>query len=238
MRTVTATVLVLAMTGLLGCGQSRDLKITEVGYRAVEIALSEPPDHAMGLNDIELRWKRAYIDATTNQPMEESGAVELHGRIRGLRHLVIWEKPGHTGPPRSEDYTNSRNETSDGIAVAEGFFGTQDDTSAYAYRVVGYNTRVVALLFPVRDSVDDVVKFGPHDPGNASVPVRPDIGGRFTSDGSLAGEVREAPANAAHIYFSRKVSDGDAADPNDDRYRDADDEGDWKVRIDSMGRLN
>ncbi len=164
MRLFSTMIVTCIVVQLFGCGTSRELVITEVGYRAVEISLNEPRTHVMGLNDIELRWKRAVIDPATNQVVEEGNAVELHGRITGLGHLVIWEKPGHTGPPRPEPYTNSFGHTGDGIAVHEGFFGSQDDTSGYAYRLQGHNTRVVALLFPVRDSVDDVVKFGPYNP--------------------------------------------------------------------------
>lgn len=174
---------------LIGCAVHRDLKISEVGLKAVEFYLDEPRDHRLALADHRLKYRNS-------NGQEDEVELGLYGILPGGGWLVVWEEQNYTGLPVKEDFLNFWNRSVPGIKVREGFFGTPGTGVSYAYRVSGEHRRG-----SITDKIDDVVKFGPQP--------RPSIGGDFAEDGSLASRI---PTQSRTI--SRNWSGTDPIDNN------------------------
>lgn len=207
-------VLCLTALGVLltACTVNRQLLLTEVGLSAVELHLAEARTQVLGLSDIFLEYKNSS---------GATGRVALQGSIPGQGFLIVFEDPNHTGNPVPASYTNYYGRSVPGLMVPNGFFGNMQLGQSLSYRVSGRHFRLVALLFPVWDRVDDVVLFGPRP--------RPAIGGAFTEDGSLGNDFPRPPASSQSPQdtVSRLFPNGVAQDGNQEQ--------DWRSRPDSFG---
>ena len=213
MKIMSALLLILAV-GLSGCTVTRDLKITEVGLREVELYLDEPTANRLALDDHKLMFISSSGD---------TDEVLLFGSIGGGKYIVVWEDPNYNGVPVDADYINYFTTRIRGIKVPNGFFGAQSATDTFAYRIYGTHNRGF-----VTDKVKDVVKFGPYDPAASPPVLRPQSGGVFTEDGSLKNEVRaERQGLSKARTISRKWNSGAP--------QDTDSENDWKGKSESFG---
>jgi hypothetical protein len=197
---------------LSACTVNRELLITEVGLKAVELHLAEPANNVLGLGDVFLEYKNSNGD---------TGRVELSGQMPGGGYLIVFEDANHMGNPVAASYSNFSGRSVPGLMVRNGFFGNMQLGQSLSFRVSGRHFRLVAL-FPVWDRVDDVVLFGPQP--------RPAIGGVFLEDGSLANDFPRPPASnqSPQDTVSRGFPNGTAQDANAER--------DWRTRPDSFGR--
>lgn len=206
----------LAALALCACTADRNLKITEIGTNAVELYLDEPADHTLVLSDQVLTIKSTAPDGSS----PETKTFELFGTMHGGEFLVVWEDPNYTGVPTYSDYVNFFNRNVPGIMVEAGTLGTFDNTRCYSYRVHGSRYRYIFPFFYAIDETDDVVKFGPQP--------RPDVGGTFHEDGSLAGVERTAAQGLTPgrtVWHRTRMVDGVEVPrdyDNEDDFREAD----------------
>lgn len=189
-----------------GCGgANRNLKITEVHEKHVELYLDEPADQRLTLQNVKLRW-------LTKSPssMPSGGALDLGraGSLRGGRYFVVWEDDAYDGDPIAQQFAASV----PGIKVPGGFFPAYGDAAIVSIGVDGAPPRPLLLG---RDRVSDVVRFGP-------IP-RPEPFGTFHPDASLA-----ARKPAGNRSISRAFAPDGAP-------VDTDSESDWVVRFASPG---
>lgn len=196
---------------LSACTVNRELLITEVGLKAVELHLAEPRSNVLGLSDLFLEYKNSNGD---------TGRVELQGSIPGEGFLIVFEDPNHMGNPVAASYSNFFGRSVPGLMVQNGFFGNMQLGQSLSFRVSGKHFRLVAF-FPVWDRVDDVVLFGPQP--------RPAIGGVFLENRSLGNDFpRPAASNQSpQDTVSRRFPGGTAEDTNEEQ--------NWRTRADSFG---
>ena len=199
----------VALALVSGCAVYRDLRITEVGFREVEIYLDEPADHTLALQDHVF----SYIGSGG-----ETNEFELFGSLDGGEFIVIWEDPHSADAPSAADYYNFDNRYVRGIRVPTGFFGTQTNTQSYAYRVHGRHKRGT-----ITDKVDDVVKFGPSP--------RPSIGGVFTETMGLTNATRTVRDGVIKAETVSRFWRAEGLVENDR-------EDDWRMRRETFGKAN
>ena len=208
------------LTSVTACTTHRGLMLTEVGDGALELYLDESADRTLPLRHVDLRWK-SHADGAD----PEEGTVALTGEIRGGEYVVVWEKPGHTGVPSRENYTNFENQSVRGVAVAEGSFGAVDNARSYAFRIYQKRTVYVFPFFYRIERLDDVVTFGPRP--------RPEIGGTFSENGDLDEVERSAAVSTLRGQTVwRKLHEVNGVDVP----RDADLESDWRQDDESYGK--
>lgn len=177
MRVGRVTLAVAA--ALVGCTASRELEITEVGAGIVELHLNEAVGNQLRLADQSLRFLSTDNSGATP---DVSGQVDLIGDIDAGEFIVVFEVAGYSGAPVQQSFTNFTGSSVEGIAVAQGTFGSVDAARSYAFRVYGRRFRYIFPFFYTYDETDDAVTFGPRP--------RPALGGSYAEDGSLDQVVR------------------------------------------------
>jgi hypothetical protein len=212
---LTGLLAVLAF-GAAGCSTlDRNLKLTEVGKRQVEIFMDEAAAERLTLGD-DMRLMVSWYDGGSVQT-REIGLGALGRPVPGGSFVVVWEGGAYQGPPVGEDFLGGRMGSVAGIKVAGDFFGGIDAHPSEV-RITGSRNRVSGLLIILprftTDRVEDVVRFG------LPTTDRPATGGRFASDGSLG-----FPTGSASNQ--RRWSGG--------RPADTDAESDWMWGISSWG---
>lgn len=223
MKIVTQTIRVLLLLSPMmtlvftfGCTTAqRNLKLSEVGKRQVEIHLDEPSSERLRLGN----GMRLQVRSNTNGTIEtnEIGLGALSQPVQGSSFIIVWEDGSYTGPPVAEDFQGGQQGAVPGIKVADDFFGDIDSRPS-EIRLVGERNRVSGLLviFPMftTDTVDDVVRFG--QPSSD----RPNTGGTFVSSGAL-----DNPSGS--LSLQRRWGSGGPVDNNS--------EADWLQQFTSWG---
>lgn len=151
---------------LSGCSVHRDLRLTEVGKRAVELYLDEPADNRLTLVDHRL------IVHTSDGGSAEIDLGALGRSLAGGEFLIVWEESGYNGTPVAEDYQGGVSGAVPGIKVANNFFLDMGDAAAAEVRLAGRHERGW-----ITDRVDDCIRFG--DPAQ-----RPRTGGSLDENAS------------------------------------------------------
>jgi hypothetical protein len=170
----------LAFLLLLSCNstQTRNLKISEVGKRNVELYLDEPTNKSLTTGG-----SFVLSVATSDGTRKAVDLGLLRAPIRGGEFAMIFAESGYQGPPVAADFTGGQTGIVPGIRVASDFFG-DIDMQASELRLRGSRNRVSSLIVIIpqftRDDLNDVVRFG------TPVPDRPRSGGTFRDTGALA----------------------------------------------------
>jgi hypothetical protein len=156
--------------------QARNLKITEVGKRAIEMQLAEPAG-GMKLGGSFTLSVRTSTGTASSLPLGTFTAS-----IPAGGYFMVWSEAGYGGPITVQPFSGGQQGAVPGIKVPSSFFADMDSAPSEV-RILGSRNRVSGMLaiFPLvtKDTIDDVVRFG-QPPGD-----RPVTGGTFTSDGSL-----------------------------------------------------
>ena len=177
-RAACLALLTVVASGCATSREDRNLIITEVGKREVELYVDQPANTALLLGD---GMKLSVRTASGAVNTVDFGAFE--GTIPGGGFLVIWEGSGYNGPPVREAFASGQQGAVPGIKVERRFFDDIDASPA-EIRLHGHHSRAVGVvaIFPriVEDHIDDVLRFG-QPPAD-----RPATGGTFQANGSLA----------------------------------------------------
>jgi hypothetical protein len=174
MRPIHCPVVVVFVSLLLpACGVDRKLKITEVAPNTIELYLDEPSGNQLDLTNMKFKW-------VSQDPMAQpkSGEVDLGlaGTLQGGTFLMIFEGSNYSGPPVAQNFHNQI----PGIKVKDNFFPGYGQNPSVSMSVDGKHYRTYIVFVPIyRDTVNDVVRFGPRP--------RPNLFGVFNEDGSLDG---------------------------------------------------
>jgi hypothetical protein len=215
MRKICAACGLIALAGLAqGCGgtQGRNLVITEVGKKQVELFLNEPSGESLTLGG---SYRLSVSTATGGSQSVNLGA--FGGPLAGGTFLMVWEEGGYTGPPMAAPFSGGQQGPVPGIKVAADFFGDIDSVPS-EIRLTGTRNRAsnVIAIFPVftTDQLDDVVRFG------TPVANRPATGGSFAPDETL-------PNPTGSLSLQRRWGAGGPTDSNA--------EGDWTQSPTSWG---
>jgi hypothetical protein len=227
----TLIFVVAAVLGASACTSQRELLITEVGVGVVELYLNEPADHRLALRDHTLTVDTLVPDpANPGVHVTETSSIELVGTLDGGRFVVVWEEPGHVGPPRIASYQNFFGQSVDGIAVAPGSLPRGDNALSYGVRVSARRYRYIFPFFYAQDRTDDLVTFGPRP--------RPVTGGDFLETGALDAVMRSTAIGLSEGESVWRKSSTDPNAPNDPLRgipRESDSEDDWRQREENFG---
>jgi hypothetical protein len=194
---------------LAGCQKNRNLKLTEIGPNRVELFLDEPGDRHLNLTSINFAWI-SQVRAPSDRGDVSLGLV---GSLQGQQFLVIFEDPNYMGPPVAQDFRPN----TPGIKVRDNFFPNYGDDPGVSMHVKGTHGGTSVLFVPTRETVGDLVSFGPRP--------RPTLAGTFNENGTLD---RVKPQGSDSV--SRRFSAGSPVD--------TDSEADWLLQTESIGIAN
>ena len=163
-----------------GCAMThveRNLIISEVGKKQVELYLDEPAGEILRLG----QGMVLTVTTTAGNSSELDFGTYDH-TMPGGTFLMIWEEGGYTGPPVRQDYPGGQTGYVPGLKVRQRFFDGID-SSPSELRLKGEHSRTtgVVVILPHRtvERVRDVVRFG------APAIDRPATGGSFRATGNL-----------------------------------------------------
>ncbi len=168
-------ILCLLSTGCQGT-RTRNLKITEVGRRVVEMVNDEPS----GSITMGGGYRLLFQTSTGTTSAVDLG---LHtAPIPAGGYFAVWSQSGYSGPIVAEAFAGGQQGAVPGIKVPSSFF-SDSDVAACEVRLTGSRSVVSQLILVIplfsTHRIDDVVRFG-QPPGD-----RPVTGGSWTDAGTL-----------------------------------------------------
>lgn len=198
-----------------GCAMThveRNLIITEVGKKQVELYLDEPSSEILRVGQ---GMVLTVTTASGNTRELDFGTYDH--TMPGGTYLMVWEEGGYTGPPVRQEFPGGQTGYVPGLKVSQRFFDGFDDSPS-ELRLNGDHSRTTGVLvvFPRRtvERIRDVVRFG------QPAIDRPATGGNFHQTGTLG-----SPTGS--VSLQRKWSMGQPLDRNL--------EDDWKHNATSWG---
>ncbi len=166
---------VVVVLGACQGTQARNLRITEVGKRAVELVFDEPSG--------SLKLGGSYrLSMTTSTGTNTVIGLSHATPIPAGGYFMVWSEAGYNGPIVAQDFPGGQTGAVQGIKVPSNLF-TDLDGAPSEVRLYGTRNRATGLLviFPLfkKDVIDDVVRFGQPEAN------RPATGGTFNGTGTL-----------------------------------------------------